>query len=79
MPHTAVCFGISGWNATQHQQQLAQHHFSDGSGIGKWRIKDWNTALSCSFQINLVGADTETTHSHQFFCGGENLFAQMRT
>ncbi len=76
---TADYSGVGGRNAAQHQQQLAQHHFGHGSGIGEGGVEDRNTAFGRRFQINLVGADAEAAHRHQFFCGGEHLFGQMRT
>ncbi|MNM12347.1 hypothetical protein D3C81_225200 [compost metagenome] len=79
LPLATVCLGVGGRNAAQHQQQLAQHHFGYGSGIGERRVKHRNAAFGRRFQINLVSADTETTHRHQFFCGSENFFGQMRT
>ena len=44
---------------------LPNHQLSDAARVAKWRVEHGNTLVGSSMQVNLVGADTETTHSSQ--------------
>ncbi len=63
---------------TAHQHDdLAQNQFGDRTCIGIGRIEDRNTAHRSGFQINLIGADTETTDRGQLGCSVDDFFGQF--
>ena len=58
------------------------HDFGDGelgyaAGIGKWRIKDGDSAATCFKNIHLISADTEAANRNQIGRGSKDFAANL--
>ena len=61
-------------DASQEHDNFGQHQFSNAAGVGEWRVKRRNAALSGRIEIDLISADAEASDADQ----ARRMFEKLR-
>ena len=78
-PAATVAGSVFLRDATQQQDRFSQHQLGHRTGVGVRGVENSDTAFASSVEVDLVGADAETTNSDQFLGAIEHFFGQLGT
>ena len=78
-PAATVAGGALLGDAAQQQDRFGQHQFGDRARVGVRCVEDRDAAFAGRVEVDLVGADAEAAHGHQFLRVVEDLCRQLST